>query len=85
MASASDGDEVEVALFDMPNSDRFDILSISIFYRYRYFIDIDNFQNLLINIDIDILQNLHIDIDIFQSSLIDIDILQNPFINIDIF
>ena len=44
---------------------------------------IDIFQNLLINIDIDIFQNspidINIDIDIFQNSLIDIDIDINIF------
>merc|ERR1711989_74883 len=60
----------------------------------RYFIDIDIFRNLLIDIDIniDIFQNLlidiDIDIDIFQNSPIDIDIdidiLQNSPIDIDI-
>merc|ERR1711989_276183 len=60
----------------------------------RYFIDIDIFRNLLIDIDIDIdiFQNLlidiDIDIDIFQNSPIDIDIdidiFQNSLIDIDI-
>ena len=66
---------VVLALFDMPNSYRFDID-----------IDIDIFRNLLI--DIDIFQNLLIDIDIFQNSPIDIDIdidiFQNSLIDIDI-
>ena len=96
---------LQVGVFDMPNPNRYDILSISIFCKIplsisifsrmaisisisisiffkfadistidiniRYFIDIDIFQNLLIDIDINI--------DIFKSDLIDIDI------DIDIF
>ena len=57
---------VVLALFDMPNSYRFDIdIDIDIFRNLL--IDIDIFQNLLIDIDIDIFQNLLIDIDIFQK------------------
>ena len=64
------------------------------FESIRYFIDIDIFRNLLvdIDIDIDIFQNLlvdiDIDIDIFQNLLvdidIDIDIFQICLIDIDI-
>ena len=43
------------------------------------------FNDLLIDIDIDISQRLLIDIDIFQNCLIDIDIFQNCLIDIDIF
>ena len=49
--------EVDIGLFDMPNSYRFDILSISIFSKNLLVdidIDIDIFQNLLIDIDNDI-------------------------------
>ena len=61
---------VEVALFYMPNSNRFNILSISIFSEISLSIYI------YIYIYIDIFQNLVIDIDIFQNSPIDIDIFQ---------
>ena len=46
---------------------------------------IDTLQNLLINININIFQNLLIDIDIFLNLLIDIDIFQNLDIDINIF
>ena len=52
----------QLALFDMPNSNRFDI---DIFQNLL--IDIDIFQNLII--DIAIFQNLLINIDIFPISL----------------
>ena len=64
----------------------------SLFYRYFYdsLIDIDISQRLPIDIDIDIFQNCLIDIDIdiniFQNCLIDIDIniFKNDYIYIDI-
>jgi len=54
---------------------------VKILFKYRYF------QDLLIDIDIDIFQNHHIDIDIFGIALIDIDIdiFKYDHIDIDIF
>ena len=50
-------------------------------FSIQYFIDIDIYQNLLVDIDIDIVifQNVLVDIDIFQNLLIDIDIDINIF------
>ena len=57
---------------------------VKILFKYRHF------QDLLIDIDIDIdisqilLINIDIDIDIFQTHHVDIDIFQNCLIDIDI-
>ena len=75
----------QVALFDMPNLNRFDILSISIFSKIALSISISIsiFSKITISISISIFLELpyryRYDIDIFQNCPIDIDI------DIDIF
>ena len=85
LSSSCPGKVSPLALFDMPNSNRYNILSILI----QYFIDIDILQNSFINIDndINIFKKVHIDIDInidiFKNDHVDIDIFQIVLIAID--
>ena len=55
---------VDVALFDMPNSNRFNILAISIFSKISLSISISIFSKYVL-VDIDIFQNVLVHIDIF--------------------